>query len=204
MNRTISQTDPDTMTIAEKLAELAGFKDFAADAVKRQAVLMRSLRKDGHKHIPYTTNAVLRFYQSIADDRLNSEAAVLLANGPMIKAVMPLPHDQQIDVARGREIAVAVVRPDGQVSNENMPITRMGPEVLKRVFSPSGIRSVQAQASIIRRNGKTERIGAMTYYRDEGVIRFGNQRFSEDELRDMLISAGVHWVMPRHLDKKAG
>ena len=204
MMHTTPQTDPDTMTISEKLAEIAGFKDYAVKTVKRLAILMRSLRKDGAKNIPNSTHAVLKFYQEIANETLNPEAAILLKNASMIKAVMHLPHDQQLAVARGQEIAVAVIQSSGQMANENLPIQRMGPDLLKRVFSEHGIRSLKGQSAIIRENGKTERHGMVTVLQDEVMLKIGNQKITPEELRGPLMALGYSLELSRNSDRKAG
>ena len=69
---------------------------------------------------------VLRFWESIADNRLHPKAAILLANRDMIKAVIPLPHKQQLEIAYGKEIATATQ--DGQSENIHPPLKRHGYE----------------------------------------------------------------------------
>jgi hypothetical protein len=201
MNRTVSQNDPDTMTISEKLAELDGFKDFAVGAVKRMSLLMRSLHKDGHRNIPGSRNAILSFYEAIAGDTLHPEAAALLANGPMIKAVMPLPHTQQIEIANGWEVPVATRTMEGEVKSDGMPIQRMDGPTLKRAFGPEGIRSVYDQAEMIKEAGRVQRHGMFTWDEQSGRVRVGNQTFTwEDaDIKAVARRAGYSIVLTRSL-----
>lgn len=199
MTYSISQTDPAAMTSEEIDAEFAGFIDLAEEVVARMAVLLAEKRKRRQPH-PFFQHSILRFWESIADNRLHPKAAILLANRDMIKAVIPLPHKQQLEIAYGKEIATATQ--DGQ--SENMPIHRMDGPTLKRAFGPEGIRSIKAQSEIIREANKVERHGAITVDRTHGRLRIGNQTFTPDEFDDAFLALGFKIVLARDADTKAG
>ena len=110
----------------------------------------------------------------------------MLANTPMIKAVLPLPHEDQIEIAHGKEIAVATA--DG--GYENKEIKRMDQPTLKRVFGPHGIRSIKAQSEMIRAAGKIERIGMITILRDENAIKVSGVKLTWEEIGRAARQAG--------------
>jgi len=203
MTYKIAQNAPAKMKTADLLAELDGFKQLAIEVTERLSAILVELRSRRESHA-FFSHPVLRFFESIADESLNAEAAIILANGPMIKAVMHLPHDQQLAVARGQDIAVAVIQPSGQMANENLPIQRMGPDLLKRVFGDQGIRSVAAQSAIIRQNSKTERYGMVTVLQDETMLKIGNQKITPEDLRGPLLALGYTLELSRIAERKAG
>ena len=191
------------MTTADLIAEVDGFKELAVEVCQRLAAILVVLRKRRERHA-FFQHPILRFFEAIADDTLDAEAAIILGNGALIKAVMHLPKDQQRAIAKGQEIAVATVQPNGRIGNENLPIQRMGTEVLKRVFAPEGIRSVQGQAAIIREKGKTEKHGMITVDRDHGRLRIGNQTFTPDEFNAAFLALGYKIVPARDVASQAG
>lgn len=203
MTYTVSQTDPAEMTAEALLAEIDGFKFLAVDVVERLSLIMSELRRRRLPH-PFFKDRILSFWQSISDQTLAAEAAIILANRNMIKAVIPLPRSEQIEVANGREIPVATITPDGHIKSDYIPIHRMDPATLSRAFGPGGIRTVQEQAEIIRAEGRVERIGAITVLRDEQVLKIGNQKIRPEDLRGPLRSLGYKVELDRAVLGRAG
>lgn len=196
MTHTVSQTDPAEMTTEGLLAEIDGFKFLAVEVVERLSLIMSELHKRRQPH-PFFHDRIMRFWQSISDQTLAAEAAIILANRDMIKAIIPLPRSEQIDIANGRGIPVATITPDGRIKSDDIPIRRMDPATLKRAFGPDGIRTVHEQAEMIRAAGRVERIGAITVLRDEHVIKIGNQKIAPEDLRGPLRALGYRVELER-------
>lgn len=199
----ISNTDPSKMTTEELTAELDGFVQLAVEVAARMSVILAELRKRRKPH-PFFHHPVLRFFQAIADGALHPEAAILLANGDLIKAVIPLPRQRQLEVAYGAEIPVAVTAPDGKIKSDDMPIQRMDPATLRRAFGPDGIRTVHQQIAMIRDEGKIERHGMITVLRDEGLLKISNQKIRPEDLRGPLLALGYSLDLSRNTAAKAG
>jgi hypothetical protein len=189
MTYSISQADPAQLSTEEITAEIDGFIELAEEVVARLSVLLAELRKRRQPH-PFFQHAVLRFWQSIADQTLHPKAAIILANREMIKAIIPLPHKDQLEIAYGRYIPVAVTRPDGSVASDDMPIQRMDTATLRRAFGAAGLRTVHEQAEMIREEGKITRIGMITVLRDEQALKIGNQKIRPEDLKGPLAALG--------------
>jgi len=203
MTYKIAQTEPSEMTTAELFSELDGFKQLAVEVTERLSAILCELRARREPHA-FFSHPVLRFFESIAGKTLDAEAAILLANAPMIKAIKNLPVKQQLPIAQGQEVPVASISDTGELTTERMPIFRMGPDVLKRVFSDSGIRSVPSQAEMIRAAGRITRIGMITVLKDEGVFKVGNQKLTPDEVHRAALQLGYSLVLTRDVSAKAG
>jgi len=189
MHYQISQTNPAAMTTEELTAELGGFVALAAEVAERVSLILAELRKRRQPH-PLFAHPVLRFFQSIADNTLSAKAAINLGNMDLIKAVLPLPREQQERIADGEEVPVATLAPDGSVKSDDIPIRRMDAGTLRRAFGPSGIRPVHDQAEMIRAEGKIERHGMITVLRDQSMLKIGNQKVKPEELRGPLMALG--------------
>lgn len=192
----ISQTDPAALSTEELLKEIDGFTQLAVEVVQRYALILTELRKRKSFHA-FMRHPVLSFFQSIADGAMHPEAALILANKDMISAVLPLPPERQIAVARGEAIPVASVTREGDIKSDDMPIHRMDPGTMRRAFGPEGIRPVHEQAEIIRAEGKIERHGMITVLRDEGLIKVGNQKIRPEDLRGPLLALGYRLDLAR-------
>jgi len=184
MTQHISQTDPRTLSTEEILSEIDGFNTLAVNVLERWSLLLAELKRRRVPKIMFN-HPVLKFWESILDQTLDAEAAVLLAdkrNCKMIKAVLPLPPKQQLAIARGEPVPVATLTDTGEIKSDDIPILRMDPATIKRAFGPDGIRTVHEQAEMIRAAGKVQRIGPVTVLRDEHALKIGNQklRWPED------------------------
>jgi hypothetical protein len=193
----ISQTDPATLTTEALLEEIASFKALAVEVVERYSLILAELRKRRQAHA-FMRHPVLSFFQAIADGDLHPEAALVLGNQSLIAAVLPLPPEKQVEIARGAEIPVATATPTGEIKSEDVPIYRMAPETLRRAFGPSGIRPVSEQADMIRAEGKIERHGAITVLRDEQALKIGNQKVRPEDLRGPLAALGYRLDLMRN------
>lgn len=185
----ISQTDPAVLSSEELKAELDGFTALAVEVAERMSLILRELRNRRQAH-PFFRHPVLRFFQDIADQNLDAEAAISLTNAELIRAVLPLARARQREISRGAELAVANIALDSRVETESMPIFRMDSATLRRVFGPDGIRSITDQAEIIRSEGRVERHGMITVLRDECLIKIGNQKIKPEDLRGPLLALG--------------
>jgi hypothetical protein len=192
----ISQTDPATMSTEELNEELSGFVALAAEVAERMSLILCELRNRRQRH-PAFRHTVLAFFREIADQSLSAEAAILLGNREMIKAVRPLPRDKQIEIANGAPIPVAVQAEDGTIKSEDVTITRMSSDVLRRAFGPSGLRSVHEQAEMIRAEGRVERHGMITVLRDEVALKIGNQTIRPEDLEGPLAALGYRLLLSR-------
>lgn len=203
MAYSISQTDPDAMSTEELLAEIDGFKVLAVEVVERLAFVLKTLRKRRQPHA-YFNDRILRFWESIANQTLSAEAAILLANRNTINAVLPLSRQEQIEIAKGREIAIANRLDDGDIKIEHMPINRMDRPTLARVFGPTGIRSIEEQARILREAGRVQKIGLVTVLKDEHCLKIGTRKIRPEDLRGPLAALGYRLTLARDEKVKAG
>ena len=194
----ISQADPSKMTTEDLHAELESFKELAVEVVQRMAVILAEMRRRKQRHFLHH-HAILGFYRSLADKTLSAEAAVILAQQPLIKAVLPLPHADQIAIAYGKEIPVAVVNSFGAIVTEAMPIRRMDADTIKRAFGPEGIRTAEAQAEMIRTQSRIERHGMVTVIREEQVLKIGNQKIRPEDLKGPLAALGYSLDLSRNV-----
>lgn len=205
MTYSISQTDPASLSTEEILDEIASFATLAAEVVDRWASLLKVLAERRVSH-PMFAHPVMQFWKSITDKSLAPEAAVLLADrskGKMIRAVLPLPRFEQIEVAEGKEISVARLDEDGTLNIEHMPIMRMPSETIDRVFGPRGIRDVQAQEIILRQAARVQKIGAVTVNKEEGIFKIGNQKLTPEDIRPALLELGYSLVLARDVPADA-
>jgi len=203
MKYQISQTDPAAMTTEEMVAEFDGFVGLAAEVAERASALLVELRKRKQPH-PFFRHVVLAFFDGIADRSLSAEAAIILGNREMIKAVQPLPVKQQVAIASGEPVAVAVLKSDGTIGSDEVPIQRMDAETMKRAFGPTGIRSVYDQGKIMKDQGRCERFGMITVLREETMLKIGNQKVKPEDLRGPLLALGYSLDLTRNTDRKAG
>lgn len=192
-------TAPAKMTTEELLAALDGIRALSVQVIEYLSDVLKELRKRRVQH-DFFNDRILSFWQEISSRQLAAEAAIGLANRPMIKAVLPLPLKEQIEVAHGKEIAVATM--DGKT--EHKTIHRMDQPTLRRAFGPHGIRSIKAQVEMIRAEGRVERIGMVTVLRDEQVLKIGNQKITPEELRGPLMALGYSLDLSRRATTKAG
>ena len=198
MTYRISKADPSKMATEDLHAELAGFTALAAEVAARMAIILTELRRR-RQNSPFFHHPVLSFFSSIADKTLSPEAAVVLGNRDLIKAVLPLPHDDQISIAYGKEIPVAVVNSFGAIVTEAMPIRRMDADTIKRAFGPEGIRTAEAQAEMIRTQSRIERHGMITVIRQEQVLKIGNQKIRPEDLKGPLAALGYSLDLSRNV-----
>ena len=199
----ISRRDPANMETKEIFAEFDGFTALAVEVVERYSALLVELRKRREPH-PFFRHTVLAFFQQIADTQLSPEAAIVLGNQDMIKAVLPLSHEDQIVIAYGREVAIARISGTGKIVSDNVPIQRMDRATMARAFGPEGIRPVHEQAEIIRAEGRIERHGMITVLRDEVMLKIGNQKIKPEELKGPLLALGYTLSVSRSVEAKAG
>lgn len=199
----MSSRDPANMTVEELLKELDGFTQLAAEVAKRVSLVLAELRKRRQPH-PFFRHPVLAFFQQIADERLAPEAAVALGNQHMIRAILPLAHDDQIAVAYGRNVAVARLNEKGAVVSDDVPIHRMDAATIERAFGPDGIRPVHDQAEMIRAAGRVERHGMISVLRDEVMLKIGNQKIKPEDLRGPLLALGYRLEKPLQRAATAG
>lgn len=199
----ISQTNPADLSTEELTAELDGFVELAVEVAARMSVILAELKKRRQPH-PFFRHSVLRFFQSIADGALHPEAAIILNNSDMTRAVMSLPMQKQLEVAYGADVPVATLTADGHIKSDDMPIQRMDPATLRRAFGPDGIRPVHEQADMIRAEGKIERHGMITVLRDEMMLKVGNQKIRPEDLRGPLMALGYSLDLTRKVEAKAG
>lgn len=198
MTYIISQTDPSEMSTEDLTAEIDSFIELAEGVVVRLSAILAELRRRRQPH-PFFHHSILRFWESIADRRLHPKAAIILANRNMIKAVIPLPHEQQLELAHGKKLRIAVQREDGSIGRDDVPIQRMDARALCRVFGPKGIRSIAEQEAMIREEGKIERIGAITILKGEGLFKVGNQKLTPEEIDRAARQMGYRLILTRSL-----
>lgn len=199
----ISRRDPANMETKELVSELDGFTQLAVEVAERMSLILSELRKRRQPH-PFFRHTVLCFFQSIADGQLAPEAAIVLGNQNMIKAILPLPHKEQIEVAYGRPVPVATIKSTGEMVSDDVPIQRMDPVTMARAFGPEGIRTVHEQVEIIRAAGRVERHGMITILRDEVMLKIGNQKIKPEELKGPLMALGYRLELTRNSDRAAG
>lgn len=192
----ISQTSPSALSTEELLAEIHSFKALAVEVVARYSLILDELKRRRQFHA-FMRHPVLSFFREIAADELAPEAALALGNRDLIKAILPLPRDRQIEIANGAAIPVAVRTDAGDIRSDDVPIMRMDAPTLKRAFGPSGIRTVHDQAEMIREEGKIERIGMVTVLRDLHAIKIGNQTIKPEEIIPALRALGYSVEMTR-------
>lgn len=197
MTYSISQADPASLSTEELTAEIDSFIELAEEVVARLSVLLAELRKRRQPH-PFFQHAILRFWESIANQTLHPKAAIILANRDMIKAIIPLPREEQLEIAQGRYVPVAVTLADGSVASDDMPIQRMDTATLRRAFGPCGLRSIYEQAEMIREEGKITRIGMVTVLRDEVMLKIGNQKIRPEDLKGPLAALGYSLDLRRN------
>lgn len=192
----ISQTSPSALSTEELLAEIQSFKALAVEVVARYSLILDELKRRRQFHA-FMRHPVLSFFREIAAQELAPEAALVLGNRELIKAVLPLPVARQIEIANGAAVPVAVRTDAGDIRSDDVPIMRMDAPTLKRAFGPSGIRTVHDQAEMIREEGKIERIGMVTVLRDLHAIKIGNQTIKPEEIIPALRALGYSVEMTR-------
>jgi hypothetical protein len=193
-------TPPEQMSTEQLLVAIDSIRILSVEVVEYLSEVLKELRARRVRH-DFFADRILRFWSSIADQSLAAEAAILLANQFTIKAILPLPRLDQIAIAKGRVVAVAVMQADGTISSDDLPINRMDAATLRRAFGPEGIRSVYEQADIIRNEGKTDRHGMMTLMLDEHMAKIGNQKIKLEDMAELLRMAGYTVEMthaPKH------
>mgnify|MGYP000081721924 CR=1 FL=1 len=196
MTYTISQTPCAELSTEQLLEEIASFKTLAVEVVARYAEILTELKFRGHYH-GFMRHPVLSFFKQIAEGSLHPEAALTLGNEKLIAAVAQLPHEQQLEIARGALVPVARRTDTGEIRSDDLPIERMDQPTMRRAFGPDGIRSVHEQAEMIRAEGKVQRIGAVTVLRDEQLLKIGNQKIKPEDLKGPLAALGFRLVLAR-------
>lgn len=191
-------TAPADMTTEDLLAVVDGIRALSVDVVEYLSGVLAELRTRRISH-HFFSDRILSFWQEISANQLAAEAAIGLANRPMIKAVLPLTQKDQIEITHGKEIAVA--RDDG--ATENMTIFRMDGPTLNRAFGPHGIRSIKAQSEIIRASAKVEQHGTFKVYPDKGAFRVHGEVTPED-CRATFLRLGYTIELARNANQKAG
>lgn len=192
----ISQTAPSALSTEELFAEIQSFKALAVEVVARYSLILDELKRRRQSHA-FMRHPVLSFFREIAADELAPEAALVLGNRELIKAILPLPRERQIEVANGAPIPVAVRTDSGDIRSDDVPIIRMDAATMKRAFGPEGIRPVHAQAEMIREEGKIVRIGMITVLHDQHAIKIGSQTIKPEEIIPALRSLGYKVEMTR-------
>lgn len=192
----VSNEDPKKMTTADIIGEMKNIRELAENVVRRYSALMAELRARGEKP-PFTYHPVLSFWKEVHDEKLAPEAAVSLANRNTIKAILPLPIEKQVEVAKGIDIPVAVLKPDGEIASDDIPINRMDAKTLSRAFGPSGIRTVYEQAEIIKEEMKVRKPKRAIAIVDEGVVKIGSIKITPEELRGPLLALGYKLTLSR-------
>ena len=192
----ISQTAPSALSTEELFAEIQSFKALAFEVVARYSLILDELKRRRQSHA-FMRHPVLSFFREIAADELAPEAAIVLGNRELIKAVLPLPRERQIEVANGAPIPVAVRTDTGDIRSDDVPIMRMDAATMKRAFGPEGIRTVHDQAEMIREEGKIVRIGMITVLHDQHAIKIGGQTIKPEEIIPALRSLGYKVEMTR-------
>ena len=192
----ISQTAPSALSTEELFAEIQSFKALAVEVVARYSLILDELKRRRQSHA-FMRHPVLSFFREIAADELAPEAALILGNRDLIKAVLPLPRERQIEVANGAPIPVAVRTDTGDIRSDDVPIMRMDAATMKRAFGPEGIRTVHDQAEMIREEGKIVRIGMITVLHDQHAIKIGSQTIKPEEIIPALRSLGYKVEMTR-------
>jgi len=192
-------TAPADMSTEELLDAIDGIRALSVEVIEYLSGVLAELRIRRISH-HFFNDRILSFWQEISGNQLAAEAAIGLANRHLIKAVLPLPQKEQIEIAHGKDVAVAT----GDGRSEHMPIHRMDGPTLKRAFGPEGIRSIDDQAELIRAEGKIERIGAITVLKDETMLKIGNQKIKPEELRGPLLALGYTLDISRNATAKAG
>ena len=199
MSYRISNTDPASMSTDGLLSELEGFVELAAEVADRMSVVLKELRRRREKH-PFFYHPVLGFFTEIADGKLDSEAAILLGNRSLIRAVLPLPKSKQKDIAKGAEVVVALSI-DGAVDRplkDAMPIRRMDASTLRRAFGPSGIRSFEEQSRMLRKEGSVTREGSIKVLHDEHMLQVGMVKIKPEDLSAPLRYLGYKLELVRN------
>lgn len=201
----ISQTDPATLSTEALLEEIASFKTLAVEVVERYSLILRELRKRRQFHA-FMRHPVLSFFEAIAEKSLDPYAALVLGNTALIRAVLPLPRERQVEIADGSPVEVVAwpFAASGEPNVEAMPIFRMDAPTLRRAFGPHGIRSVDEQVEILRAEGKVERHGAITVLREEQLLKIGNQKIRPEDLRGPLAALGYRLDLTRNATAEAG
>jgi len=183
MTTKVCTTDPRNLSTEQIFSEIESFTALAVDVLKRWSALLAELKRRRVPNIMFN-HPVLQFWESIHKEKLDAQAAVLLADrrdGKMIRAVLPLPPSEQLAIAKGKPIAVATLTSTGKIRSEEVPILRMDNQTLTRAFGPDGIRTVYEQAEMIRAAGTVQRIGMVTVLRDEHMVKVGNVRLKWPE-----------------------
>ena len=194
MAYTISQTDPATLKTEELLEEISSFKTLAAEVAERYAALLKELKKR-RKHHPFMRHPALSFFEEIAAQELDAEAAINLSNREMIKAILPLPRGDQKSISHGTPIQVATRNAAGAIVLDEMPITRMDKAHLKRAFGPDGIRPANEQEELLRAEARITRHGAISVLKDEVALKIGNQKIKPEELAAPLLALGYRLIV---------
>lgn len=196
-------TPPKEMTTEQLRDAIDSIRELSVDVVEYLSAVLAELKARREPH-DFFQDRILRFWREINEGQLSAEAAIYLANRHTIKAILPLPHSEQIDIAKGRLVPVATLTSTGEIKSDDIPILRMDPATLKRAFGPEGIRTVHEQAEMIRAEGKIERIGAITVLKDEGVFKIGNQKITPQEIQRVAPMLGYRLVLARNVDREVG
>jgi len=178
------------MDVNQLLTFIDGIRALSIDVVEQLSEALSELRKHRVKH-HFFNDRILSFWREINSKQLAAEAAIGLANRPMIMAVLPLPHKDQVEITHGKEIAVA----NYEGKTEHLPIHRMDGPTLKRAFGPDGIRSIKAQAEMIHAAGKIERIGMITILRDENAVKVSGVKLTWEEIGRAARQAGHRLIL---------
>lgn len=188
-------TPPAEMTSEELRNVVDSIRELAVDVVEYLSEVMAVFASRKERH-PFMADRILRFWREINDQRLSAEAAIYLANAKLIKPILPLSHDEQIRIARGEPVAIAIMTETGEIRSDDTQIHRMDDATLKRAFGPDGIRTVHAQAELIRAEGKVQRVGMITVLRDQRALKIGNQTIQPEEIAKAMASLGweCRWV----------
>lgn len=195
MSYSISQTDPKNLTTEDLLAEIGSFKELAAKTVKRLSLILKELKARRVKH-DLMRDRIMQFWEDLAEDRLDPEAAIRLGNRELIKAVLPLPRYEQVAIASDKPVPVAIQTDTGEIKSDDRPLRLMDPATLKRAFGPEGIRTVHEQAEMIRAESNVHRIRRLVVLREKNVIKAGNMELPPEEVAEAMAALGweCRWV----------
>jgi len=202
MTYSISQTDPAKLTTEDLIAEIGGFKELAAKTVKRLSLILKELNARRVKH-DLMRDRIMRFWEDLAEDRLDPEAAIRLGNRELIKCILPLPRHEQIAIATDKPVPVAVKTDTGEIKSDDRPLRLMDRATMKRAFGPDGIRTVHEQSEMIRAAGRVRPSVSVIALPDEMMIKVGREKVRPEDLRGPLLALGYTIEMTRRA-KMAG
>ncbi|UTU09738.1 hypothetical protein CcrBL47_gp454 [Caulobacter phage BL47] len=190
---------PNNLGILSLSELVARFTDARADLeanMKEACILLMELRRRGQSK-PAWRKGVFQWAEQVANGSLHPRAALIMGESTqMIRGILGLPPEEQLRIAEGGVVTVAILRTDGVVVAEDQSIPQMSQVTFDLVFDQGVVRTFDAQKKILldraskRRAHRSPNPVEIRVDRQSEEVIVGQVRLSVQELATALNQLG--------------